>query len=212
MRGSYIVLILFAFLVDGMFGETDKVKSVKEGDLVILNTDITKGHQVMKWYFNDILIAMINGNSRSSCLYDGEGERFKDRLAVDYETGSLIITEITTEHAGRYEAEFIRSESTGKKEILKRTFKCDSTKITNKTNIVGEIIKTFRLNVIASDLNKNKNEAQISPQDKENETSAVVGISVAVQLAAAVVFAAVGLKFYCLRMSKKGKYHLLILN
>uniref|UniRef100_A0A8C2CDK6 Immunoglobulin domain-containing protein n=1 Tax=Cyprinus carpio TaxID=7962 RepID=A0A8C2CDK6_CYPCA len=109
---------------------------VMEGDLVTLNTSVTKQqHDTVRWYFNDILIALINGHPNTSCLYDGEDGRFRKRLEVDYETGSLIITNITTEHAGRYEAEIIRSESSGKSESLNRTSKCNSTKIIHKSSI-----------------------------------------------------------------------------
>uniref|UniRef100_A0A8C1T8B5 Immunoglobulin subtype domain-containing protein n=1 Tax=Cyprinus carpio TaxID=7962 RepID=A0A8C1T8B5_CYPCA len=162
------------FVFAGMFCHADAVKSVSvlEGDPVFLSTDVSKQHhEPMRWYFNDSLIALIIGHLNTSCLYDGEDGRFRDRLKVDYETGSLNITNITTEHAGRYEAELIRSESSGKSQSLNRNRKCDSTKITKKNINPEDIIITFRLTVSASDFGKNKNEPQIVPQDKEKKIS-----------------------------------------
>ncbi|XDV23955.1 hypothetical protein PO909_028286 [Leuciscus waleckii] len=97
----------------------------------------------MLWYFNDILIAQINGEAGKSCLYDGEDGRFRDRLEVDYKTGSLTITNIRSEHAGRYEANFIQSKSSGTSESLNRNSKCDSTKIIRKMSNIGDTIKIF---------------------------------------------------------------------
>uniref|UniRef100_A0A8C1LEX3 SLAM family member 9-like n=1 Tax=Cyprinus carpio TaxID=7962 RepID=A0A8C1LEX3_CYPCA len=121
-----------------------------EGDSVTLNTDIIKKeHDKLLWYFEDTRIALINGHPNTSCLYDGEDGRFRDRLKVDYETGSLIITDITTEHTGRYEAEIIRSESSGKRQSLNRNRKCDSTKITKKISIShDDTTKTFHVIII----------------------------------------------------------------
>ncbi|KAK9967208.1 hypothetical protein ABG768_001616, partial [Culter alburnus] len=128
-----------------VFGDDVVSVSVKEGDLLTLNTGVTKQqHDKILWYFNDTLIALINGHPNTSCLYDGEGGRFRDRLKVDYETGSLTITDIRSEHAGRYEVEIIRSESSGKRQSLNRNRKCDSTKITRKISSThDDSIKTF---------------------------------------------------------------------
>ncbi len=141
-------ILYYVFVFPDVFG--DDVVTVMEGDKVILHTNITKQeHDKMLWYFEDTRIALINGGPNTSCLYDGEGGRFRDRLEVDYETGSLIITNITSEHAGRYEAEIIRSESSGKRQSLNRKRKCDSTKITQKISINhDDTIKTFNMIVI----------------------------------------------------------------
>ncbi|XP_059424824.1 uncharacterized protein LOC132159327 [Carassius carassius] len=176
--GSCIMLILCVFILEGVFGDPAEVKSVKEGDCVTLNTDVTKQQHddMMRWYFNDRLIALINGHPNTSCLYDGEDGRFRDRLKVDYETGYLTIMNITTEHTGRYEADIIRSGSSGKRQSLNRTGKCNRTKIINKSSNRGEIIKSIRLTVSGSCL---------SP-------AVVAGIVVGVLLWAAVVVVVVG--------------------
>ncbi|XP_016326157.1 uncharacterized protein LOC107676150 [Sinocyclocheilus anshuiensis] len=129
--------------------DTDKVTSLSamKGDPVTLSTGVTKQqHDTMRWYFNNTLIAQINGDPSNSCSYDGEGGRFKDRLKVDFETGSLIITNIKPEHAGRYEAQIIRSNSTGTSQRLKRKPICNSTKIIPKSNL-GDAIKEFNVTV-----------------------------------------------------------------
>ncbi|XP_026107913.1 uncharacterized protein LOC113079896 [Carassius auratus] len=146
-----LVLTVLVLVVGGVFGEVVKV-SVKEGDKVTLNTDIIKKeHDKLLWYFEDTRIALVNGHPNTSCLYDGEDGRFRDRLKVDYETGSLIITNITTQHTGRYEAEIIRSESSGKRQSLNRNRKCDSKKITKKITIShDDTIKTFNVIVTAA--------------------------------------------------------------
>ncbi|KTF78911.1 hypothetical protein cypCar_00034326 [Cyprinus carpio] len=134
----------------------DDVVTVMEGDSVTLHTDITKKeHDKLLWYFEDTRIALINGRPNTSCLYDGEGGRFRDRLKVDYETGSLTITDIRSEHTGHYEAEIIRSESSGKRQSLNRNRKCDSTKITKKISIThDDTIKTFNM-IVTSEREKN---------------------------------------------------------
>ncbi|XP_058618099.1 uncharacterized protein LOC131531393 isoform X2 [Onychostoma macrolepis] len=161
-----------------------------EGDSVTLHTNITKKvHDKMLWYFEDTRIALINGHPNTSCLYDGEGGRFRDRLKVDYKTGSLIITNITTEHAGRYEAEIIRSESSGKRQRLNRNRKCDSTKITKKISIThDDTIKTFNMILIAALSDQVKTDEEPRMEKRESyldsglSSAAVVGICAAALL------------------------------
>ncbi|XP_058615923.1 uncharacterized protein LOC131529933 isoform X2 [Onychostoma macrolepis] len=83
----------------------DKVeeKSLNEGDSVTLNpdTEIQRDDQIL-WMFGaqDYLIVQIRGGTVE--IYDdGVNKRFRDRLKLD-ETGSLTITDISTEHKGLY--------------------------------------------------------------------------------------------------------------
>ncbi|XP_026120218.1 uncharacterized protein LOC113099576 [Carassius auratus] len=79
--------------------------SVKEGDSVTLNSDLTEiDYDRIWWRFEDSSIAKIyKWENRFSVYEDVPDGRFRDRLKLDNQTGSLTITNITTEHAGRYE-------------------------------------------------------------------------------------------------------------
>ncbi|XDV24098.1 hypothetical protein PO909_028363 [Leuciscus waleckii] len=200
--GVYFVFTLSIFLV-GVFGDEVSL-SVLEGDSVTLNTGVTKQQRdKMLWYFNHILIAQINGHHNTSCLYDGEDGRFRDRLEVDYETGSLTITNIRSEHAGRFEANFIQSKSSGTSQSLNQNSKCDSTKIIRKMSNIGDTIKIF----IASVSNKsNKRWNEHESEQKCQGLSLVVVAGTAVAVLLVCVFAAVVVAcviYYRCRSSRK---------
>ncbi|XDV29899.1 hypothetical protein PO909_032929 [Leuciscus waleckii] len=80
--------------------------SVKEGESLTVNSDLTeiKDYYWIRWMFGNenILIAEINVKADRITVYDDYLGRFRDRLKLNNQTGSLTITNITTEHAGDY--------------------------------------------------------------------------------------------------------------
>ncbi|XP_039538759.1 uncharacterized protein LOC120486649, partial [Pimephales promelas] len=101
-------------VVPGAETNKTKTKSVKEGESVTIDPGvIRKPSDVMMWYFNDTLIAEITGDQSQICTDDQCKERFRDRLKLDHQTGSLTITHITNTHSGLYKLQMI---------IINRTF------------------------------------------------------------------------------------------
>ncbi|XP_057181350.1 uncharacterized protein LOC130548527 [Triplophysa rosa] len=103
----------FMWRLIGVFGYSGEVKSVSvmEGDSVTLHnnvTDIQRG-DVIEWLFGpqETRIATIYTDfSETDVVHDG---MFRDKLQVDDHTGSLTITNITTQHSGLYHMIFISS-------------------------------------------------------------------------------------------------------
>ncbi|XP_067272574.1 carcinoembryonic antigen-related cell adhesion molecule 1-like [Pseudorasbora parva] len=88
-----------------VFGDTVKI-SVNEGDSVTLNSRLTevKDDDLIQWSLRYTLIAEINVTADSFTVYDDVLDgRFRDRLKLDNQTGSLTITNVTMKHAGEYE-------------------------------------------------------------------------------------------------------------
>uniref|UniRef100_A0A8C1LB78 Immunoglobulin domain-containing protein n=1 Tax=Cyprinus carpio TaxID=7962 RepID=A0A8C1LB78_CYPCA len=78
-----------------------------ERDSVTLHTNVETNQQgKIRWYFSDTRIAEINGDLSFICTdvqcKDGD-ERFRDRLKLDHQTGSLTIMNIRTNDSGVYE-------------------------------------------------------------------------------------------------------------
>ncbi|XP_077081538.1 SLAM family member 5-like [Siphateles boraxobius] len=105
MFHKFVLFCLCWWRLIGVFTES---VSVMEGDSVTLHTDVTKIHENddILWKFGNenFLIAQISGAAGVSPTYDDVPDgRFRDRLKLDHQTGSLTITNTTTEHTGVYQ-------------------------------------------------------------------------------------------------------------
>ncbi|XP_067254932.1 junctional adhesion molecule C-like [Chanodichthys erythropterus] len=107
------------FLQPGVSGVDTERVSVMEGDSVTLNTNVkTNQQEKIKWYFNNIRIAKINGDLSKICTdvqCNEDTERFRDRLKLDHQTGSLTIMNITDTDSGLYKLQIISSNSISEK-------------------------------------------------------------------------------------------------
>ncbi|XP_048038351.1 uncharacterized protein LOC125263378 isoform X2 [Megalobrama amblycephala] len=109
---SYSVKIFRVYVYDVSPVERDKKKrkSVKEGESVTLDSGVIKSsNDSMRWYFNDTLIAEITGDQSKICTDVQCDERFRDRLKLDHQTGSLTLTNITNTDSGEYKLLIISS-------------------------------------------------------------------------------------------------------
>ncbi|XP_067219037.1 uncharacterized protein [Chanodichthys erythropterus] len=90
--------VLGVFVADAV-----KSESVTEGESVSLNSSFTQIHrdEEIEWKFRNILIASVMNNK--SKFYDESAEgRFRDRLKLDHQTGSLTIINSRTTDSGLY--------------------------------------------------------------------------------------------------------------
>ncbi|XP_056615699.1 uncharacterized protein LOC130430579 isoform X2 [Triplophysa dalaica] len=115
MQQKIIDVILLCLCLNGVFGDEVKSVSVMEGQNVTLHTDLTElhTHDVVEWMFGvqspkQIIIAEYNREANSTSF---NTDRFKNHLEIDDQTGSLIITNITTQHTGLYKLEINRKPS-----------------------------------------------------------------------------------------------------
>ncbi|XP_016115825.1 uncharacterized protein [Sinocyclocheilus grahami] len=122
MKFPFILLSVCLFFPEhGVSGvETNGVLvSVMEGDSITLHTGIKKAQEDrIRWYFNETRIAQINGDPSKTCTdvqCNVGTERFRDRLKLDHQTGSLTIMNTRTTDAGVYQLKIFSSSSISEK-------------------------------------------------------------------------------------------------
>uniref|UniRef100_A0A9J7YTA8 Immunoglobulin V-set domain-containing protein n=1 Tax=Cyprinus carpio carpio TaxID=630221 RepID=A0A9J7YTA8_CYPCA len=102
--------------LSGVFADSDAVKSmsVMEGDSVSLqtNTELQTDDEIM-WTFglSETRIAEIIKRFERFSTYDVLDVRFRDRLKLDHQTGSLIITNTRTTDSELYGVKIIRNRT-----------------------------------------------------------------------------------------------------
>ncbi|KTF84304.1 hypothetical protein cypCar_00012763 [Cyprinus carpio] len=120
--GDYLLLIqrlrggdgfgFYSVVVRGFFSFDKDGVSVMEGDSVTLHTGVQmKKGRKNEWYFNRSHIARICEYPCFSCtdVQCNKGkERFRDRLKLDNQTGSLTIRDIRTTDSGLYDLLIMR--------------------------------------------------------------------------------------------------------
>nr|XP_055072936.1 uncharacterized protein LOC129452884 isoform X2 [Misgurnus anguillicaudatus] len=102
-------------LCAGVFGDEVKPVSLLEGDSVTLHTEITdiKKYDVIRWRFlhENSPLAEFNRKAGNPPKYVSDG-RFRDKLQLDVQTGSLNIKNIRRNHSGLYEVDISSSSYT----------------------------------------------------------------------------------------------------
>ncbi|XP_051978019.1 uncharacterized protein LOC127639809 [Xyrauchen texanus] len=95
-----------------------ETKSVIKGDSVTLQTDATglQTVDVLQWsYFTPeetrIARVTIGTGNNYITVFNDDDVRFRDRLFMNSKTGSLIISDVTTERSGLYKLEIIASQT-----------------------------------------------------------------------------------------------------
>uniref|UniRef100_A0A8C1T8X6 Immunoglobulin domain-containing protein n=1 Tax=Cyprinus carpio TaxID=7962 RepID=A0A8C1T8X6_CYPCA len=109
---QYSGMNVFVAVADGV-----KTVVVMEGDSVTLNTNVTaiQRDDTILWMFGDDNSIIAKMNEAAGIFSANDNERFRDRLELDKQTGSLIIKNIRTEHTGLYQLKIKSTTEISKK-------------------------------------------------------------------------------------------------
>ncbi|XP_067271628.1 CD48 antigen-like [Pseudorasbora parva] len=113
MFDMFMFFCLFSWSLAGVLSaDAVQSESVMEGESVTLNSGLTQIQKkdLITWGYghNNIIIATINEKDNKTDFPDG---RFSDRLKLDHQTGSLTITQTTTEDSGLYKVSSTSKET-----------------------------------------------------------------------------------------------------
>ncbi|XP_067271640.1 hemicentin-1-like [Pseudorasbora parva] len=113
---TFVWICLYYERIFGVFGVESEIIKVTEGDSVTLNIKVRRDEDLL-WMFGpqEILIAQIIKKSGVFNTYESADGKFKGRLELDYDTGSLTVTNTRTEHAGVYYLQIISTTVSYKK-------------------------------------------------------------------------------------------------
>ncbi|XP_026054446.1 uncharacterized protein LOC113040319 [Carassius auratus] len=107
IRNRTVISYRFNVTLSGVFADSDAVKSVSvmEGESVTLQTNTElQADDVIMWTFElpQALIADIDTKHITFSTFDVLDGKFRDRLKLDHQTGSLIITNTRNTDSGLY--------------------------------------------------------------------------------------------------------------
>ncbi|XDV23389.1 hypothetical protein PO909_027976 [Leuciscus waleckii] len=115
----FLVLFLMMYGVSGTDTDESEPVSVMEGDSVTLHTDLTEllNDDTILWLFgpkHSLISQIKRKGDLTSFSFTSEDVRFRGRLQVDENTGSLTIRNTRITHSGQYKLSISREKTTTK--------------------------------------------------------------------------------------------------